>query len=80
MPEIDSSVTTVKYVSIITYVPLCHSSLFPIYFIKINININNPEVIMPFKSVKQRKFLQINQPEIYKEWVKKYGKKIKKGK
>lgn len=32
---------------------------------------------MPFKSKKQRKYLQINKPEIYKKWKKKYGKKIK---
>lgn len=33
---------------------------------------------MPFKSVKQKKYLAINKPKIYKRWKKKYGKKIKK--
>ena len=33
---------------------------------------------MPFKSAKQRTFLKINKPEIYKKWKKKYGTKIKK--
>lgn len=32
---------------------------------------------MPFKSVKQRRFLAWKKPAIYKRWVKKYGKKIK---
>jgi len=33
---------------------------------------------MPFKSAKQRSFLKRTQPKVYKKWVKKYGKKIKK--
>ncbi len=33
---------------------------------------------MPFRSVKQRKFLWANEPEIAKRWTKKYGSKIKK--
>lgn len=32
---------------------------------------------MPFKSVKQRKFLAWKHPKLYKKWVKKYGKKIR---
>lgn len=32
---------------------------------------------MPFKSKKQRKYLQINKPGIYKKWKAKYGKKIR---
>ncbi len=35
---------------------------------------------MPFKSRKQRTYLQINEPLTYKRWAKKYGKKIKKKK
>lgn len=35
---------------------------------------------MPFKSVKQRKYLYAKHPEIAKRWEKRYGKKIKKGK
>lgn len=33
---------------------------------------------MPFKSKKQREYLKINKPSIYKRWKAKYGKKIKK--
>lgn len=33
---------------------------------------------MPFKSVKQRKFMWAKHPEIAKRWTKKYGSKIKK--
>jgi len=33
---------------------------------------------MPFKSKKQREYMKMIHPEIYKKWVKKYGKKIKK--
>lgn len=33
---------------------------------------------MPFKSVKQRKFMFAKHPEIAKKWVKKYGTKIRK--
>lgn len=33
---------------------------------------------MPFKSVKQRKFMFAKHPEIAKKWVKKYGAKIRK--
>ena len=29
---------------------------------------------MPFKSKKQMTYLQINNPELYKKWVKTYGK------
>lgn len=34
---------------------------------------------MPFKSVKQRRYMFAKHPEIAKRWVKKYGSKIKKG-
>ncbi len=33
---------------------------------------------MPFKSKKQKIYLAINKPKIYKRWKKKYGTKIKK--
>ena len=33
---------------------------------------------MPFKSVKQRKYLFANEPDVAKKFVKKYGSKIKK--
>lgn len=32
---------------------------------------------MPFKSKKQKIYLAINNPKIYKRWKKKYGTKIK---
>ena len=35
---------------------------------------------MPFKSKKQREWLKINRPDIYRKWVKKYGKRTKRGK
>lgn len=35
---------------------------------------------MPFKSKKQRSFLQINKPALYNRWKKKYGAKINKTK
>jgi len=35
---------------------------------------------MPFKSEKQKKYLAINKPKIYKRWKKKYGAKVKKRK
>lgn len=35
---------------------------------------------MPFRSKKQRTWMAINKPEIYKRWKKKYGTKIRKGK
>jgi len=35
---------------------------------------------MPFRSKKQRTWMQINKPKMYKKWVKKYGKNIKKKK
>lgn len=35
---------------------------------------------MPFKSVKQRKFMFAKHPDIAKRWVKKYGAKIKRSK
>lgn len=35
---------------------------------------------MPFKSVKQRKYLFAKHPDIAKKWVKKYGSGIKKKK
>lgn len=35
---------------------------------------------MPFRSEKQKKYLAINKPEIYKKWKKKYGLTIKKKK
>lgn len=31
----------------------------------------------PFKSKKQRDYLKINNPKIYKRWKKKYGTKVK---
>jgi len=34
-------------------------------------------VYIPFKSVKQRKFMYKNKPEIAKRWTKKYGSKIR---
>lgn len=33
---------------------------------------------MPFKSKEQKKWMQINKPQMYKKWLKKYGPKIKK--
>jgi hypothetical protein len=33
---------------------------------------------MPFKSKKQRAWLAINKPKIYKKWKSKYGTKIRK--
>lgn len=33
---------------------------------------------MPFKSKKQKIYLAVNKPKIYKRWKKKYGTKIKK--
>tara|TARA_R100000963_G_C4615015_1_gene84217 strand:+ start:96 stop:233 length:138 start_codon:yes stop_codon:yes gene_type:complete len=33
---------------------------------------------MPFKSKKQRDFLKINEPEVYKKWKGKYGVKPRK--
>jgi hypothetical protein len=33
---------------------------------------------MPFKSKKQRDFLKINNPTVYKNWVAKHGVAIKK--
>lgn len=35
---------------------------------------------MPFKSTKQKKYLAINQPKIYKRWKAKYGTKVRKKK
>jgi len=35
---------------------------------------------MPFKSAKQRSYLKRKKPKIYKRWVKKYGRKVRKGK
>ena len=35
---------------------------------------------MPFKSKKQRDWMKINKPEIYKKWKKEHGTKIKPGK
>lgn len=32
---------------------------------------------MPFKSVKQRKYLFAKKPALAKKWVKKYGAKVK---
>ena len=32
---------------------------------------------MPFKSKKQKTFLKINKPKIYRKWKKKYGTKPK---
>ena len=32
---------------------------------------------MPFKSKKQREWMKINKPKLYKKWKKKYGKKVK---
>ena len=33
---------------------------------------------MPFKSVKQRKYLWAKKPALAKKWTKKYGSKVKK--
>jgi len=33
---------------------------------------------MPFKSLKQKKWMAINKPELYRKWKKKYGIKVKK--
>lgn len=35
---------------------------------------------MPFKSVRQRKFMHAKHPDIAKRWAKKYGTKVKRGK
>lgn len=35
---------------------------------------------MPFKSVKQRKYMYAKHPKLAKRWSKKYGNKIKRGK
>jgi len=35
---------------------------------------------MPFKSKKQRDWMKINRPDLYRKWKKKYGTKVKKGK
>jgi len=32
---------------------------------------------MPFKSAKQRTWMKINKPKMYKQWKKKYGSKVK---
>lgn len=37
------------------------------------------EEIMPFKSKRQRDFLKIHHPNIYRRWKNKYGTKIRKG-
>lgn len=34
---------------------------------------------MPFKSKKQRTYLKINHPGVYKRWKSKYGTKVKPG-
>lgn len=33
---------------------------------------------MPFKSIKQRKYMFVRMPKLAKKWAKKYGTKIKK--
>lgn len=33
---------------------------------------------MPFRSLKQRKFMYAKHPEIAKRWAKKYGNKVEK--
>jgi len=38
------------------------------------------ELLMPFKSKKQRTYLAINKPTIYKRWKKKHGTKIRRKK
>jgi hypothetical protein len=35
---------------------------------------------MPFKSLKQRKWMWANKPEMARKWTKKYGSKIKRKK
>lgn len=35
---------------------------------------------MPFRSKKQRDFLKINHPDVYNDWKKEHGTKIKKKK
>jgi len=32
---------------------------------------------MPFKSKKQKTWMAINKPKLYKKWKKKYGKKVR---
>lgn len=32
---------------------------------------------MPFKSKKQRTYLRINNPKLYKKWKRKYGSKVR---
>lgn len=32
---------------------------------------------MPFHSLKQRTWMKINKPKLYKKWKKKYGTKIR---
>ena len=36
------------------------------------------ELLMPFQSEKQRKYLWANEPEIARDWTKKYGSRVKK--
>lgn len=31
---------------------------------------------MPFKSAKQKKWMRINKPRLYKKWKRKYGTRI----
>lgn len=31
---------------------------------------------MPFRSIRQRTYLQINEPKVYNKWKKEYGTKI----
>jgi len=35
---------------------------------------------MPFQSEKQKKWLRINKPEVYKRWMEEYGPRIQPGK
>jgi len=35
---------------------------------------------MPFKSKKQKTWMKINKPKIYRKWKSKYGGKVKRGK
>ena len=36
------------------------------------------ELLMPFQSEKQRKYLWANEPEIARDWTDKYGSRVKK--
>ena len=35
---------------------------------------------MPFKSKRQREYLRINNPKLFRKWKRKYGTRIRRGK